>query len=743
MHVTHPLIKPGTLALREYQETIFSTAVDANTLVVLPTGLGKTVIAVMLAAHRLYTHSDSKVLFLAPTRPLAVQHHRTFQNQLNIENMVTLTGMDAVEDRKKLWQNNRVIFATPQTIENDIMRGLDLKDVSLIIFDECHRCVGDYAYVFIAGEYMKKSLHPLILGLTASPSSEKETIKEITQNLGIRRVEARTEADSDVGKYVQETKTAWIKVELPEEFKKIRKNIEELLRHDLRLLKEEGFLETASVEKINKRHLLELQAQIRKEITAGRECYQAASLAASALKMNHALELLETQGIASLDGYFDRLRKQKSKAIKRLFADERMDSLVHAVHDLNVLGVDHPKLDKLVDTVKKYPGRKVMIFTQYRDTVEKITKVLEKNNVSVHEFIGQARKGEKKGMSQKKQIEILNEFREGKYNALVATSVAEEGLDIPAVDLVLFYEPIPSEIRSIQRRGRTGRSGAGKVVVLMAKDTRDEAYYWASYHKERRMKSIVGDLQDGLTFAENEADLAQKSLANYETREEEAMDVKEKKAKIYVDSRERCTQILDYLRRNGEIEMTTLEVADYILSDRVAAERKTVEDFLGSLIDKRLFQQAAEISRNFPHPLLIIEGTEDIYTLRGINENAVRGAVASLAIDFGISIIRTENELDTAKYLYMIAKREQLDENRSIALRGERKPALLEEKQRFIVESLPNVSAILARRLLERFGSVSNVMNASKKELLEVEGIGEGKAEEIVSTIRSRYGPQQ
>ena len=735
MHVTHPLIKPDTLILREYQETIFSTAVDANTLVVLPTGLGKTVIAAMLAAHNLYSSPQSKVLFLAPTRPLAVQHHTTFKNLLNIENMVVLTGMDAVEDRRKLWDDNRVIFATPQTIENDIMRGLNLKDVSLIIFDECHRCVGEYAYVYIASEYMRTASHPLILGLTASPSADKETIKEITNNLGIQKVEARTERDSDVEKYVHETKIDWVRVELPDEFKKIIKDIEELLRKDLHLLKEQGFLETASLVKINKRSLLELQAEIRKNITAGQECFLAASLAASALKMHHALELLETQGTSSLDSYFDRLSKQKSKAIKRLFADELMIGIVRAVHDLNVLGLDHPKLEKLTEIVKKHPKQKIIVFTQYRDSVDKIVEVLEKNSISAHEFIGQASKGDNKGMTQKKQIETLNNFREGKYNALVATSVAEEGLDIPAVDLVIFYEPTPSEIRSIQRRGRTGRSAAGRVIVLMAKDTRDEAYYWASYHKEKKMRSIVGALQEGKGFEKK--DSAQKMLASYETKEATTME--EKKALIYVDSRERCTSILDYLWKNALIEIATLPVGDYILSDRVVVERKTVEDFLSSLMDKRLFVQAGDISRNFTSPILILEGTDDIYSLRGISENAVRGAIASLSIDFGIRIIRTENETDTAKFLHLIAKREQLDENRSVSLRGEKKPALLEEKQRFILESLPNVSSVLAKRLLEKFGSVQNVVNASKKELNEVEGIGEAKADEIVNTIRSRY----
>ncbi|MEA3254773.1 MAG: helix-hairpin-helix domain-containing protein, partial [Candidatus Altiarchaeota archaeon] len=130
---------------------------------------------------------------------------------------------------------------------------------------------------------------------------------------------------------------------------------------------------------------------------------------------------------------------------------------------------------------------------------------------------------------------------------------------------------------------------------------------------------------------------------------------------------------------------------------------------------------------------------EDPYSLRSIHPNAVRGAITSLAIDFGISIIPSRDEEDTANLLYIIAKREQEEENREIPLRGERKPLLVEEKQRYVVESLPNVSAVLAKRLLDRFGSVYDVMNASKKELMGVEGIGEGKADEIRRVIKGRY----
>ena len=732
MYVNHPLVRPESISLRRYQESVVSRAIDANTLVVLPTGLGKTIIAAMVSAHRLHKFPDSKVLFLAPTRPLAVQHKRTFSRILNIENMTILTGMTPVKERNKLWKENRLIFATPQTIENDIMRGLSLSDVSLLIFDECHRAVGNYSYVGIAGEYMKTARNPLILGLTASPSSDDETVNEICNNLYIDRIEAKTDHDTDVKPYIQSVRLEWVKVDLPQEFLSVKKMIEEIFREDLRELKSMGYLDTADLTKINKRKLLTVQSDIRKEIVSGMDSYVPASLIASALKINHALELLETQGISSLNSYLERLQKQRSKAIKKLFSDTRMKNLVKAVHDLNVLGIDHPKLDKLVQIVDKHRDEKVIIFTQYRDSVEKIIDKLNENDLTAHEFIGQSSRGDKKGMTQKEQIRVLENFRNGKYNALVATSVAEEGIDIPKVDLVIFYEPVPSEIRSIQRRGRTGRSQSGNVVILMTRGTRDEAYYWASVYKERKMSKIVRKMRD-----KYEGDAGQQSLVKYVARTDENKDGN--RIRIYVDIRERNTDILRILREKAMIEIRQLPVGDFILSDRIAIERKTIDDFLQSIIDKRLLSQAEELSRNFEIPLMIIEGGRDMYSLRDIHPNAIRGALASLSIDFGISIIPTINEEDTANTLLLIAKREQFPEDREIALRGEKKPLTLEEKQKYIIESLPNVSAVLARRLLEKFGTVRDIMNASKKELMDVEGIGKGKAESIYEVLNKRY----
>ncbi len=737
-YITHPLIKPDTVKLRRYQESIVARAIEDNTLVVLPTGLGKTMIAAMIAAHRLHIFPGSKVLFLAPTRPLVVQHKETFKDIITAENMQVLTGNDPPKKREEAYKINDIIFATPQTIENDALRGISLNNFSLIIFDESHRAVGNYAYTYIADEYMKQAKNPLIIGLTASPGSDKEKIEEVSKNLFIRQIEAKTEDDIDVKPYIQETKISWVKVELPAKFDEIRKIIKEILKDELTEIKKLNYTKSASVDVVNKGTLLKIQGIIQKEIAEGLSSYGAASIVAGAIKIIHALELLETQGISALSNYLDRLSKQKSKAVMHLMIDPRMKTVFRAVDELKEEGIEHPKINKVVEIVKRHKKKnneiKILIFTQYRDSVDKIIEKLNEADILVHEFIGQAKRDGKAGMNQKAQVEILNKFKNGEYSALVATSVAEEGLDIPKVDIVIFYEPIPSEIRSIQRRGRTGRSDAGKVIILMTKKTRDEGFYWASFHKERRMKSKIGEMQK---LNESDFTLEQKSLADYDSKKEEEKN----KIKIFVDTRERNSGIFKILKEKVNVVVQHLVVGDYILSDRVCVERKTTEDFLQSIIDKRLMTQAAELSKNFAIPIIMVEGAagKDIYNLRQIHPNAIRGAIATLAVNFKISIIQTQNEEDTANLLAIIAKREQVDEMRTVAIRGEKPVMSLIEKQRFIVESLPNVSGVLAKRLLEHFGSVQNVVNANEDELREVEGIGGVKAKDIGEVVRGRY----
>src|SRR3989338_5436876 len=202
-----PFAKPQAIEASEYQINILKTALVNNTLVVLPTGLGKTAIAIMLAAQRLENFPDSKILIVAPTRPLCEQHRKSFSESMEIpeKEIILLTGKISPEARREIYQKAKIISATPQTIQNDLKTGkLNLKNFSLLVVDEVHKAVKGYAYPFVCKIYKEQSNNPRILGLTASPGSDEARIKEICENLFATAVEIRSENDPDVEKYVEE-----------------------------------------------------------------------------------------------------------------------------------------------------------------------------------------------------------------------------------------------------------------------------------------------------------------------------------------------------------------------------------------------------------------------------------------------------------------------------------------------------------------------------------------------------------
>lgn len=209
--------------------------------------------------------------------------------------------------------------------------------------------------------------------------------------------------------------------------------------------------------------------------------------------------------------------------------------------------------------------------------------------------------------------------------------------------------------------------------------------------------------------------------------------------KVIIDHREASSRVVREIHKlDLEVEMQQLEVGDFILSERVGVERKTVRDFLQSLIDGRLLDQAKNLAETFERPILILEG-EGLYTERGIHPNAIRGALACITVDYHVSMISTSDEKETAKIIASIVRREQKEEKSEVPIRGERKSLTLSELQRFIVEGLPGISAVLAKRLLSYFGSVEEVMVASEEKLKEVHGIGEEKAREIRRVLNARY----
>jgi ERCC4-related helicase len=720
---------------RLYQETILDTCTKKNTLVVLPTGLGKTNIFLMLAANRLRNYPDSKILLLGPTRPLIDQYYETFKKYFEIkeDEMAIFTGFVKPAKREELWKKSKVIFSTPQGLENDIIaERIKLEEVSLLGIDEAHRAVGDYAYVFVAKQFHKRSKKGRIIALTASPGSDLEKITDVCQNLYIEAIEARTDEDPDVKEYIQEIEINWIKVKLPEEFKKIKVFIENCIKEKLSNVKKLGYL--SSSVGMSKKDLIALQAGLHGKIAKGEkdfEILKSISLIAESLKVQHALELLESQGIAPLIRYMEDLQKQaetsKVKAVKNLVKDLNFRSAYIKAKKLEEQGIEHPKINKLKSLLEKVDKKtKVIIFNQYRDSAEKIAEEInELKNIDAKIFFGQAKK-KSKGLSQKEQKAVLDEFRAGNFNVLVATSVAEEGLDIPKVDEVIFYEPIPSAIRHIQRRGRTGRLEKGKVTVLVTEETRDVGYRWSAHHKEKRMYRILEKLKKKFDMPEHKDISLKKFIKD------------EENVKIYVDYREKGSGVIKELIDLGiKINLEKLEVADYVLSSDVAVEYKTMKDFVDSLIDGRLLSQIKALKK-YEKPLVVVEGDEDIYSQRKVHPNAIRGMIATITVDFNVPILYTRNYSETAALLGVIAKREQIKQMKDVSLHTQ-KPMTLKEQQEYIVSSLPGIGPSTAKPLLKKFKTVKKVINASEDKLKKIDLIGERKAKRIKEVLEEDY----
>jgi len=217
--------------------------------------------------------------------------------------------------------------------------------------------------------------------------------------------------------------------------------------------------------------------------------------------MDYASELLETQGLLPLKEFWKKLKNEDKKSAKSILSIPEIKNAIYLTDKLTEEGVRHPKLYMLKGIIKKEleknPTSKIIVFANYRSTIEEIIQELTKiEKIRIVKLIGQ-----KEGLKQKEQMEIIRKFEDNTYNVMVGTSIIEEGLDIKTgAELAIFYDIVPSEIRTIQRRGRVGRTRAGRIIFLITNDTREQGYRWSAYHKEKKMKKTLQDMKYQLSL---------------------------------------------------------------------------------------------------------------------------------------------------------------------------------------------------------------------------------------------------
>jgi ERCC4-related helicase/ERCC4-type nuclease len=489
--VVHPRLKEGVEA-RAYQLDALKTVLSGSTLMVMPTGFGKSAVQWMAIASHL--ESGGRILVVAPTVALLDQHQRMILRHLKVapDEVVIYTGTTPPAKRPALWVQGRVVLATAQVVRNDAINGaVDLSGLTLVVLDEAHHATGSHAYVEVAQLVQRHVPKATVLGATASPGASERAIRDVQSHLGTLLWSIHERAHPLLEPYAVDLSLATERLTMPAALNDLIAPL--ALEEDglAERLRRQGFL--ADVGHLTASMLDEAQRRASSAIARqDRRGYDAARSIADLRRLHLLVDLLRCQGMGVAHAFLLR-QEEGGHGRKRgdtgLLARPAVRSLMESLVATEEL---HPKpaaVERLLkQRVQQAPEGRCLVFTEYRDTVELLVERLSQvEGLRPQPFVGQSGTGDRRGMSQAEQVERIRAFREGEANVLIATSVGEEGLDIPSADLVVFYEPVASAIRAIQRRGRTGRHNEGEVVMLLAEGTRDEHMLRASAARERRM----------------------------------------------------------------------------------------------------------------------------------------------------------------------------------------------------------------------------------------------------------------
>ncbi|KAL1952168.1 hypothetical protein VTO73DRAFT_1317 [Trametes versicolor] len=483
----YPLNKPK----RDYQYNIVKKCLYENTLVALPTGLGKTFIAGVVMLNYYNWFPQGKVVFVAPTKPLVAQQIDACHKTCGIPGSAAaeLTGNVTKDRRIAAWRDKRVFYATPQTFLNDLINHhVDALDIVLIVVDEAHRGTGDYAYAQVVRYMMQHNPHFRIMALTATPGSKPEAVQEIVDALHISHIEIRNESDSDLKKYLHTKHETEHHVHMTEDIVLIRDALASLMTPLIKKVQAAGFLKNGNTAP-SMLHPFRCQSTVG-EMAKSRAPQYAIGAAAQLGPLARAMGYLMENSIAMCYGYLKDIAtgggaddSSSKKAIRKMegFANLMKELEKQAARGFSM----HPKMDTLRTLLIDHFGKELpdpadasgvcksraMVFVSFRECVEEIVELLNKESpiIRAKAFIGQGTdKQGKKGYAQKEQLEVIEQFKAGKYNLLVSTSIGEEGLDIGEVDVIVCYDAQKTPIRMLQRIGRTGRKAAGAVHILLA-----------------------------------------------------------------------------------------------------------------------------------------------------------------------------------------------------------------------------------------------------------------------------------
>lgn len=519
--------------IRDYQYNIVHKALFNNILVALPTGLGKTFIAATVMMNWYNWTKNAQIVFMAPTKPLVAQQIEACFHIAGIPRSQTtlMTGEIPSVVRADEWQARRVFFMTPQTMINDLKSGIaDPKKIVLVVVDEAHKATGNYAYVEVVRFLRRFNPSFRVLALTATPGASVEAVQKVMDGLDIARVEIRTEDSLDIQSFVHHRNTELQYFNFSDEIQMCLELFSKAVQPVMDKLCSQNAYWGKDPTMISLYGLMQARKQWMSS-EAGRKASHGVkgminSCFTPLLSLAHNLELLKNHGIGPFFHkmkIFESEHSNSGKYSKMIIESPSFVTLMGRLRTWiqNDDFVGHPKLEYLNSVVLNHfmdagnglgraDGRppsdtRIMIFAHYRDSAEEICRVLNRHQpmIRAHVFVGQSHTKGSDGMDQKKQTEIIQKFKGGTYNTLVATSIGEEGLDIGEVDLIVCYDCSKSPIRMLQRMGRTGRKRAGNIVMLLMRG-KEEADYWKAKDAYQKMQELIESGRD-FTFHEDQS----------------------------------------------------------------------------------------------------------------------------------------------------------------------------------------------------------------------------------------------
>ncbi|CAD7704868.1 unnamed protein product [Ostreobium quekettii] len=492
-------VYPKNIPLRQYQQNIAQTALFHNTMICLPTGLGKTLIAAVVMYNFFRWFPQGKIVFVAPTKPLVDQQREACLFKVSIPEYDTaeMTGKVGPEQRQSIWESKRVFFCTPQVLERDMSKGfLDERKIVCLVVDECHRSIGNYATVKAVDMMKKENVKFRVVGLTATPGRSQQVVQEVMENLLINRVEFRSDEDAEVVLYTHERTVDVLTVKPNTHLAECYDLLHQVMRQVIRPLIDAKVYFNFDVERISRFSLVNAQKRFREVGKRRSDLPRILLLFSQAMFLAAVHEALDNSGIRVANEFMasqlqgGRLHDLRSDGVFAQFLD-RINWMVER-------NMEHPKMAVLCEVLLAHfasgGGSRVIVFTNLRETVGDIVQLLRRHEdtITAKMFIGQSGGPQKStvGMKQSEQKRVLQDFREGKFNTLVATCIGEEGLDIPEVGLIVCFDGAASPIRDIQRMGRTGRHDNGRVVYLLA-EGKDKDKFELNRQETRRIQALL------------------------------------------------------------------------------------------------------------------------------------------------------------------------------------------------------------------------------------------------------------